>query len=73
MWDVYTHSHSITTGLPRFWCDAFGAAYEHLVSDVAGVRDAAVSEIAKMSLHSLHLHHHTHQLNSDSVSVIRRS
>ncbi|KAG4934454.1 hypothetical protein D0Y65_046942 [Glycine soja] len=45
------------SGLPRFWNDAFHAAYDHLVSDVRSVRDAAVSEIAKMSLHSLPLHH----------------
>lgn len=48
MWDVYTHTSSIP--LPQFWSQAFQAAYEHLVSDVPAVRDAAVSEIAKMSL-----------------------
>lgn len=58
---LYTQSKS---GLPRFWNDAFHAAYDHLVSDVRSVRDAAVSEIAKMSLHSLPLHH----LKSHSVS-----
>ncbi|XP_027369078.1 uncharacterized protein LOC113874951 [Abrus precatorius] len=63
MWDVYTHS--ISTRLPRFWYDAFHAAYEHLVSDVPGVRDAAVSEIAKMSLHSLNLHPLSFHLKSD--------
>ncbi|KAK1407498.1 hypothetical protein QVD17_39114 [Tagetes erecta] len=50
-WNVYTHSK--TTRLPRFWQEAFEAAYEHLTSDVAEVRDAAVSEIAKMSLVSV--------------------
>ncbi|KAJ1419711.1 hypothetical protein SESBI_14844 [Sesbania bispinosa] len=59
MWDVYTQSS--TTRLPRFWSDAFHAAYEQLVSDVPGVRDHAVSEIAKLSLGSLNLH------QSDSV------
>lgn len=58
MWDVYTRSHSNSIGLPQFWLEAFEAAYEHLVSDVPAVRDAAVSEIAKMSLalrsHILH-------------------
>ncbi|CAJ2643086.1 unnamed protein product [Trifolium pratense] len=58
MWDVYTRSHSNYIGLPQFWLEAFEAAYEHLVSDVPAVRDAAVSEIAKMSLalrsHILH-------------------
>ncbi|XP_061353378.1 uncharacterized protein LOC133298150 isoform X2 [Gastrolobium bilobum] len=65
MWDVYSHRHSSTARLPRFWCDAFHAAYEHLVSDVSAVRDAAVSEIAKMSLHSLNLHHLPLHLKSD--------
>ncbi|KAA8528635.1 hypothetical protein F0562_035990 [Nyssa sinensis] len=51
MWDIYTHSSSIR--LPRFWQEAFEAAYEDLTSDVAGVRNAAVSEIAKMSLMSV--------------------
>ncbi|TKY57727.1 hypothetical protein E2542_SST14779 [Spatholobus suberectus] len=65
MWDVYTQSKShgsSGSGLPRFWCDAFHAAYEHLVTDVRSVQDAAVSEIAKMSLRSLNLH-----LKSDSL------
>ncbi|GJV18339.1 DUF1195 domain-containing protein [Tanacetum coccineum] len=50
-WNVYTHSK--TTKLPRFWQEAFEAAYEHLATDVAGSRDAAISEIAKMSLVSV--------------------
>lgn len=50
MWDLYSHSNA--NRLPRFWSEAFQAAYEHLVSDVRSVRDAAVSEIAKMSLSS---------------------
>ncbi|XP_054799834.1 uncharacterized protein LOC129304172 [Prosopis cineraria] len=50
MWDVYTHSAA--NRLPQFWSEAFEAAYEHLASEVDGVREAAVSEIAKMSLHS---------------------
>ncbi|KAJ4972849.1 hypothetical protein NE237_006023 [Protea cynaroides] len=53
MWDVYTHSRRIR--LPRFWQEAFEAAYEDLASDLPGVREAAVSEIAKMSLHSIDL------------------
>ena len=53
MWDVYTQSKSIR--LPKFWQEAFEAAYEHLTNDVQGVRDAAVSEIAKMSLISINL------------------
>ncbi|XP_020220116.1 uncharacterized protein LOC109803062 [Cajanus cajan] len=55
MWDVYSRTH---TKLPKFWWEAFEAAYEQLVSDVPTVRDAAVSEIAKMSLHSLPLQSH---------------
>ncbi|KAE8675275.1 Detected protein of confused Function [Hibiscus syriacus] len=50
MWDVYTQSASVR--LPRFWLEAFEAAYEYLSSDVPGVRDAAISEIAKLSMHS---------------------
>ncbi|KAI3688898.1 hypothetical protein L2E82_46822 [Cichorium intybus] len=50
-WNIYTHSK--TARLPRFWQEAFEAAYEHLTSDVAGSRDAAISEIAKMSLVSV--------------------
>ncbi|WCJ35163.1 hypothetical protein M5689_016429 [Euphorbia peplus] len=53
MWDVYTHSS--TAKLPRFWQEAFEAAYEALANDVAGVRNDAVSEIAKMSLRSFSL------------------
>lgn len=53
MWDVYTQSKSIR--LPKFWQEAFEAAYEHLTNDVQGVRDAAVSEIAKMSLISINI------------------
>ncbi|XP_054819606.1 uncharacterized protein LOC129318712 [Prosopis cineraria] len=53
MWDVYTQTSAAR--LPRFWSEAFQAAYEHLVSDVPGVRDTAVSEIAQMSLRSFDL------------------
>nr|GMD84818.1 uncharacterized protein LOC109170413 [Ipomoea batatas] len=50
MWDVYTESR--TSRLPKFWQEAFEAAYEDMMSDYSAVRDAAVTEIAKMSLHS---------------------
>ncbi|GKA92092.1 DUF1195 domain-containing protein, partial [Tanacetum coccineum] len=40
-WNVYTHSK--TTKLPRSWQEAFEAAYEHLATNVAGSRDAAIS------------------------------
>ncbi|CAH2076393.1 unnamed protein product [Thlaspi arvense] len=53
MWDMYTNSRRIK--LPRFWQDAFVAAYEELTSDVPGVRDAAIGEIAKMSVQSIRL------------------
>ena len=53
IWDVYTHSASVR--LPRFWLEAFEAAYEYLSNDVPGVRDTAMSEIAKLSMRSLNL------------------
>ncbi|XP_024020628.1 uncharacterized protein LOC21397745 isoform X2 [Morus notabilis] len=53
MWDVYTNSRRIR--LTRFWQEAFEAAYEDLTSDVPGVREAAISEIAKMSVRSIDL------------------
>ncbi|KAK8683785.1 hypothetical protein V6N13_039834 [Hibiscus sabdariffa] len=53
MWEVYTHSKRAR--LPRFWVEAFEAAYENLSSDVAGVGDYAFSEIAKLSMRSLNL------------------
>ncbi|KAL2318699.1 hypothetical protein Fmac_032575 [Flemingia macrophylla] len=56
MWDVYTQTN---TGLPRFWSHAFHAAYHLLLSDLPTVRDAAVTEIAMMSLLSLNSHHHS--------------
>ncbi|KAF8104202.1 hypothetical protein N665_0176s0017 [Sinapis alba] len=46
MWDVYGRSG----GVPRFWREAFEAAYEFLVSDSAAVRNSAISDIAKLSL-----------------------
>lgn len=53
MWDLYTQSRG--TRLPRFWQEAFEAAYENLVSDVPGVRDSAFSEIAKISILTVNL------------------
>lgn len=53
MWDVYTNSRRIR--LPRFWEEAFEAAYEDLASDVPGVSEAAITEIAKMSVRSVDL------------------
>ncbi|XP_015068300.1 uncharacterized protein LOC107012862 isoform X1 [Solanum pennellii] len=48
MWDVYTNSPRIR--MLKFWQEAFEAAYEELNSDVAEVREAAISEISKMSI-----------------------
>lgn len=53
MWDVYTHSRRIR--FPRFWREAFEAAYEDLASDDAEVRDSAVREIARMSMRMVDL------------------
>ncbi|KAK9749841.1 hypothetical protein RND81_02G154700 [Saponaria officinalis] len=53
MWDVYTNNRRIR--LPRFWQQAFEAAYEDMTSDAVGVRENAVSEIAKMSIRSIDL------------------
>lgn len=54
MWDMYTRT-SDEVRLPRFWQEAFEAAYEELVGDDMQVRDAAISEIARMSAHRLEL------------------
>ncbi|KAK7262843.1 hypothetical protein RJT34_30424 [Clitoria ternatea] len=50
MWDVYSNNRRIR--LPRFWQDAFEAAYVDLTSDVPEVRDSAINEISKMSVRS---------------------
>lgn len=68
MWDVYTRSHSNSIGLPQFWLEAFEAAYEHLVSDVPAVRDAAVSEIAK-DVTGTALTHFTPTSSSTSITT----
>ncbi|KAL0712823.1 hypothetical protein Bca4012_019801 [Brassica carinata] len=51
MWDVYNNGRRIR--LPRFWQEAFEAAYEELTSDAPDVVDAAISEIARMSIRSV--------------------
>ncbi|XP_066347540.1 uncharacterized protein [Miscanthus floridulus] len=53
-WDMYTRT-SDEVRLPRFWQEAFEAAYEELAGDDVQVRDAAISEIARMSAHKLEL------------------
>ncbi|KAK6939451.1 Protein of unknown function DUF1195 [Dillenia turbinata] len=55
MWNVYTHSKSNNIKLPRFWQRAFEAAYLDLTSEDPSVKDAAVSEIAMMSMGSIDL------------------
>lgn len=59
MWDVYTHSRRIR--FPRFWQEAFEAAYEELASDETDVRDGAVTEIARMSMRMVDLEPPTRQ------------
>ncbi|XP_006650190.1 uncharacterized protein LOC102720218 [Oryza brachyantha] len=54
MWDMYTRTGD-EVRLPRFWQEAFEAAYEELSGDDMQVRDAAISEIARMSAHRLEL------------------
>lgn len=51
MWDVYNNGRRIR--LPRFWQEAFEAAYEELTSDVPDVVEAAIAEIARMSIRSV--------------------
>ncbi|KAA0065244.1 Aldehyde dehydrogenase [Cucumis melo var. makuwa] len=53
MWNLYTHGGG--GRLPRFWSEAFEAAYEDLIGDDLGLRDAALLEIARMSLQSIHV------------------
>lgn len=52
MWDVYT-SNNRRIRLVKFWQNAFEAAYEELNSDEPEVREAAFSEIAKMSYRNI--------------------
>lgn len=55
MWDVYRHSGRNRMRLVRFWQEAFHAAFEDLTSGVVSVRNAAISEIARMSMHAIDL------------------
>lgn len=52
MWDVYT-SNNRRIRLVKFWQNAFEAAYEDLNSEEPEVREAAFSEIAKMSYRNI--------------------
>jgi len=67
MWDVYTNSKRIR--LPKFWQQAFEAAYEDMTSDVSGVREAAISEIAKMSIRSMDLDSPPIQLTVSTILI----
>ncbi|KAJ8762288.1 hypothetical protein K2173_007445 [Erythroxylum novogranatense] len=70
MWDVYTHSTTIK--LPRFWQEAFEAAYEALVSEVPAVRNDAVSEIAKIALRSVNLERRPFGTTKDGTKRIAK-
>uniref|UniRef100_A0A0A9GB40 Uncharacterized protein n=1 Tax=Arundo donax TaxID=35708 RepID=A0A0A9GB40_ARUDO len=50
IWDVYTRTGDHVR-LPQFWQEAFEAAYEELAGDDTLASDAAISEIARMSVH----------------------
>ncbi|KAI3451718.1 hypothetical protein Pfo_008383 [Paulownia fortunei] len=62
MWDVYTNSQRI--GLGVFWQEAFVAAYEDLTSEVPEVREAAISEIARMSVRYVPPQHSSSSLHA---------
>ncbi|KAG9135817.1 hypothetical protein Leryth_002533 [Lithospermum erythrorhizon] len=70
MWDVYTNSKRLK--LPKFWQQAFEAAYEGLAGDDPEVREETFSEIAKMSLRYINLElPHSHSATSVSSVLIR--
>lgn len=49
------HSGRNRMRLVQFWQEAFHAAFEDLTSGVISVRNAAISEIARMSMHAIDL------------------
>ncbi|XP_020582337.1 uncharacterized protein LOC110025966 [Phalaenopsis equestris] len=69
MWDVYTHSRRIR--VPRFWQEAFEAAYEDLASDEAEVRDLAVTEIARMSMRMVDLEPPPRKAKNSAAEISR--
>ena len=71
MWNLYTHGGG--GRLPRFWSDAFEAAYEDLIGDVPGARDAALLEIARMSLQSVHVDFDPIPMKSKGESKLKSS
>lgn len=77
LWDLYTQrqtgsSRRSTSRLPRFWQEAFEAAYDPLSSDVPAVRNAAVSEIAKMSIRSINIVDPYPLQSKVSISALRK-
>ncbi|XP_009627612.1 uncharacterized protein [Nicotiana tomentosiformis] len=71
LWDVYTNTHRI--GLTTFWQEAFEAAYEELSSDVPEVLEAAISEIAKMSVRSIDIESPSLQSSATRELNLRQS
>ncbi|XP_051214730.1 uncharacterized protein [Lolium perenne] len=72
MWDMYTRT-SDEVRLPRFWQEAFEAAYEELAGDDMQVRDAAISEIARMSAHRLELEQPVNANEVDGKDNVRNN
>ncbi|WOK99220.1 hypothetical protein Cni_G07932 [Canna indica] len=68
MWDAYAHNRRIR--MPRFWQEAFKAAYEELAGDDPTARDAAITEIARMSV--LMGDPEVHPLNPKETEVARK-
>ncbi|CAI9766955.1 unnamed protein product [Fraxinus pennsylvanica] len=76
LWGVHMNSRRIR--LPGFWQDAFVAAHEDLTSEFPEVREAAISEIAGMSVGYIELEPpplhtliclYSHSKNKDNGSV----
>ncbi|KAK3151882.1 hypothetical protein QOZ80_3AG0251980 [Eleusine coracana subsp. coracana] len=72
MWDMYTRT-SDEVRLPRFWQEAFEAAYEELSGDDMQVRGAAITEIARMSAHKLELEQPVNEEEEEKNAVGNRS
>lgn len=71
MWDVY-NSQSRRIQLPKFWQEAFEAAYEELASDDVEVRDSAILEIAKMSMRMVDLEPPSRFRKNGDVNYLRK-
>ncbi|CAN6306285.1 unnamed protein product, partial [Urochloa humidicola] len=70
MWEMYTRT-SDEVRLPRFWQEAFEAAYEELAGDDKQVRDAAISELARMSAHKLEIEQTVNENEEQNASSNR--